>query len=245
MGTSDAFDKVTAFGKYHAQGVIDALQIPEEDVYARQAVKFVFKVMADECRNPHISQTENNRWASDLTYDKIQKRYELYRLYAPLFFPDDCVVDHPALVTAIICDEYIVHANEPIQNPDNNEEHIVRDDGFDEDVLLRASILFDDALNFDIENPPDISTPELGFLVHVNEFQHLEGLEDSMPACTSRELDTMRHQDLDRACMVAWTWTELGNDIKKYAQRLAREIDGILNPPPPPKTWRPSIVPPT
>lgn len=245
MRTSEEFDKVTAFGKYHAQGVIDALQIPEDDFHARQAVKFIFKVMADECRNPQISQTENNRWALDLTYDKTQKRYELYRLYAPYFFPKDHEIDHDALVTAIICDEYIVHANELIQNPQDPEECMMRDDGFDEDVLLRASILFDECLNFDIQNPPDVTMPELAFLLHVNAFETLEEIQSSLNENEFEfsELRKILEEDLEEIRMMAWTWTEFGRDIRKFADHLATEIEEMICPQPPRKPHL-SLVPP-
>lgn len=245
MRTSEEFDKVTAFGKYHAQGVIDALQIPEDDFHARQAVKFIFKVMADECRNPQISQTENNRWALDLTYDKVQKRYELYQLYKSYFFNQGAVIDHDALVTAIICDEYIVHANEPVQNPQAPEECMMRDDGFDEDVLLRASILFDESLNFDIQNPPDVALPELAFLLHVNAFQNLEEIQSSLNENEFEfsELKKILEEDLEEIRMLAWSWTEFGSDIKKYANRLTTRIEEMISPQPPRKPHL-SLVPP-
>ncbi len=233
MSISGEFDKVINFGDHHVQSVIDALEIPEDDTAARQAVKFLFKVMADECRNPNISQTENNRWAIDLTLDKLSKKYANYRTYKDYFFPKGHNVDFDALVTAIICDEYIVHANEPVQDPEDPEEITMRDDGFDTDILFRASVIWDGALRND---PYDEETGtvfyETSFLIHLDILEKLEEMGEDFADLDRDEMSKIRDEELPQFRDLILTWNLFGQGVAEYIDRLQTQIDRILMPRP-------------
>jgi hypothetical protein len=234
MSISGEFDKVINFGDHHLRSVIDALEIPEDDTAALQAVKFRFKVMADECRNPNISQTENNRWAIDLTLDQISKQYDNYRLYKDYFFPKGYNVDLDALVTAVICDEYIIHANEPVQDPEDPEEIIMRDDGFDTDILSRAFVIWDGARRNDLDDEETGSfSYEISFLIHLYILERLEEMGEDFADLDRDEMSKIRDEELPQFRNLILTWNLFGQGVAEYMDRLQTQIDRILTPRPP------------
>lgn len=233
MSISGEFDTVTSLGKHNAQSVIDALGIPKDDKIAQQCVKFIFKQLYGEFRQTSQNSLQANDTTADETFKKIKDRYDLARLYEPYFFPQDHCYDRDAFIVALICDEFVTNINELIQDPNNPEECVMRNDGFDDDVACAANIIWENACSLQVQGTPEDGdfSYEAAFLAHINIFEDLMEIEKSFNDHDREKLISILDKDIPVWKNFVFTWTGVGRDLKDYIENVERALQTKLTPP--------------
>lgn len=233
MSTSEEFDTVTSLGKYNAQSVIKALGIPEDDYIAHQSVRFVFRQLYEEFRPISQNALQANEMTADKTFQKIKHRYDLARLYENYFFPSDHCYDRDPFMVALICDGFVTNINEPIQDPSDSEESIMRDDGFDNDVACVANIIWEGANELAGKGIPedDKFSFESAFLAHINILEDLMDIESSFNEFEPKKLSDILNNDIVVWRNFIFTWTAIGAYLKGYIENIETALHTKLTPP--------------
>ncbi|PZO85766.1 MAG: hypothetical protein DI626_07120 [Micavibrio aeruginosavorus] len=250
MSTLEEKGKIVSLSSFNAHSVMGELNIAPEMKHEMVAIRFVHSVMKSELRAQ--SRVTQNHAASEVTSEKISFRYELFRSFADDFFAMDHGIKMDALSTAVICDELIEHANEPLQPTPEEEEsgapHRSRNDGFDADILHSACIFFEEALHIEqmgiLDDAPAFER-ESFFLAHVNAIGNLRDIEESFDEYSPEDLFSIRDKDLSLIPRFMNRDTQIGQCLQSYLDHMTARIDSLVPPPqkPAPKARHLTLVP--
>ncbi len=116
---------------------------------------------------------------TDQAIDEIKLRYDIYKKYAPDFFPKDYKTDYDVLAVAVICNSYRVEViNGQVPFADNNELKF-RIPGIDDSVIERACTLLNESMDLTDKSLNKQKNPECLFLNYMNVFALLHNQQKS------------------------------------------------------------------
>lgn len=219
---------------YTAAGVAEKIGLSLSAEFERQAVGFVFQHLTKELSSNCATTLESRVVGARATENEVSARLHRAKQYMPDFFLGD-KIQEKALMLAIICDSYVNHINEPDQDEDGNL--IPHSDGFDEDIVLEAVAIWEEAQELSkngiIETIP---REEAVFLAHIMAFDILADIERSMTEDPDfDDLQEILDTNLKPIFAIARRTTHIGDDLWQYAEVVERRIQNILNPPTPPQ----------
>ena len=121
-----------------------------------------------------------------------------------------------------------------MQDPEDPEEIIMRDDGFDTDILSRAFVIWDGARRNDLDDEETGSfSYEISFLIHLYILERLEEMGEDFADLDRDEMSKIRDEELPQFRNLILTWNLFGQGVAEYMDRLQTQIDRILTPRPP------------
>lgn len=217
---------------YTAAGVSERLGLSLSEEFERQAVGFVFDHLTQELSPSCANRLEGRQVSARATEHEVSKRLHRAKQYMPDFFLSDKFPEKP-LMLAIICDSYVNHINEPKQDEDGNL--IPHSDGFDEDTVLDAVAIWEEAQELSKTGESERPVCEVSmFLAHLMDFEILEDIVRNLDEDPDfDDLEEILETDLRPIFAIARGATHIGDDLWQYAEAVERRIQNILNPPTP------------
>lgn len=247
MGTLEEKGKIVSLSSFNAHSVMGELNIAPDMKAETTAIRFVHSMLKNELRAQ--SSVTKNHAASEITIEKVSFRYDLFRSYADEFFAMEDGVKMDALSTAVICDEFINHANEPLQPTADEEENDApvrhRDDGFDIVMLTDACLFYDEAQTMEQTGIPDdeiVFEKESYFLAHVNVIENLRDIEESFDDYTIEDLIAIRDKDFTHVPDFIRPDTQIGQVLQGYLAHMGKRIDALREPAPLPQKKKPRLT---
>lgn len=218
--------------EYTAAGVAENLGLSLSEEFERQAVGFVFHHLTKELSPSCANMLESRRVSARATEHEVSKRLHRAKQYMPDFFLGDKFPEK-ALMLAVICDSYVNHINEPDQDEVGNL--IPHFDGFDEDIVLDAVDIWEEAQELSKTGESEKPVREVSmFLAHLMAFDILEDIERNMTEDPDfDDLEEILETDLRPIFAIVRGATHIGDDLWQYAEAVERRIQNILNPPTP------------
>ncbi len=223
---------ISSVQDFTAAGVCERLGLSLSEKFERKAVDYVFNLLTRELSPSCGSRLEGQRIAAKATEHEISHHLLRVQRFKDDFFLGDKIKEK-ALLLAAICDSYVNHVNEPLQDEDGNM--IPHNDGFDEDVVLEATAIWDEAQEISKTgwfetNPREESV----FLAHIMAFDILEQIEQNMQEDPDfDDLEEILETDLKPILAFVRRATLIGNDLGEYADIVQRKIQDIISPPSP------------
>lgn len=222
--------------EFNGDQVVSHFNLSPEATIERAAMKYMYRMIKDE--SPP-SSSEKHKEIGDITKEKIEFRFDLYKgLSEDFFFGKK--FDKDALSLAVICDEYVTHINEPyfdqVHDDDGAEEDDEiphRRDGFDDDLVLRANTIWEDSMIHGSGGVNDDSAPlsrESLFLAHINAIQDLHEHEQNLDEYDEDVLERIRNKEIPEMRAFADKDTEIGNHLLKFLAHIEQEISAYLPP---------------
>lgn len=220
--------------EFNGDQVIRHFNLPAEYDIERAAMSFMFRTMREATPPKSADDLKN---IAEYTIEKIEMRYALFREFVEDFFQGP--YDGKALVTAVICGEYVNHINDPYPDEYTRTEDIIdepvkfRNDGIDELIVIRACNIWDDATMLHQNGMPkdkeDLPCREAVFLAHLNIFQHIHEITLRLMGEQGEELDdeelyTIISSDIPKGRAVLDLDTQLGQHVSKYFDYLEQEL---------------------
>ena len=220
--------------EFNSDQVTRYFNLPEEYRIERAAMNFMFRTMREEV--PPKSPEDLKDLAS-LTIEKIELRYNIFKEFGEDFFFGS-PYDGEALITAVICDEYVNHINDPYPEEFKRDADVIdepvrfRNDGIEEPVVSRACNIWDDATmlhqNGQPSDPADLPCAEAVFLAHVNVFQHIYEINQKLGELDEDELEEIVTSDIPKGRAILRMDTELGRHVSKYFDYIEQELSPHL-----------------
>lgn len=221
---------------FNGDGVVRYFNLSPSDMTDHAAMKYMYRTMRDEILG---KSAEARQELTQITIEKIEFRYHLYQNFVEDFFFGDAY-DKQALALAVVCDEYVNHINEPyadqVHDDDGSEEGAEiphKDDGFDEDLVLRACTIWEEATVYEtgaVGDNQDELTPESLFLAHINVFENLRDHEERCEEYEEHEIREILEQDIPAARSFARQGTEIGNHLMKFLAHMEQELSAYVRP---------------
>jgi len=231
---------------YTADALLREFDIPDPASIQAISLRYLFKRMAEEIPRKDLSRMRHNKFILEAVKDKVNFRYALYGGFIENFVETVSdfgkFLDEDALIAAVICDGEINRANEPLPDEEIEEyglpKHTVRDDGFDDGVLCRACIIWEQACEL---SQGTRSKEEIGrlaseslFLAHINAMGALAELEEYFDTYDQNELLTFRHVTIPAIRSFTQMNTDIGYRLAKFCdiaqERIVGELEPILRP---------------
>lgn len=204
------------------------------------AMKYMYRTMKDEIP---ARSAEARQEITQLTIEKIEFRYDLYKRFVEDFFFGD-PYDKDALALAVICDEYVNHINEPYQDEVHDQDGAEegtdiphKNDGFDDELVLRACTIWEEATVYEsgaVGDNQDELSPESLFLAHIHVFENLREHEERAHEYEEHEIREILKKDIPAARSFAKQGTEIGNHLLKFLAHMEQELSVHIAPKEPP-----------
>lgn len=213
---------------YTAAGLARKFGLSTE--FERQAVGFVFDILTREISPSCATRLESREVSARATEHEVSARLYRAKQYMPDFFLGDKIAEKP-LMLAIICDSYVNHINEPDQDEDGNL--MPHSDGFDENIVLEAVTIWEEAQYLSKEGAAETPPREESvFLAHIMAFEILEDIEQNMAEDPDfDDLQEILDTDLKPIFAIARGVTHIGDDLWQYAEIVESRIQNIIHPP--------------
>ncbi len=111
----------------------------------------------------------------------------------------------------------------------------MRDDGFDNDVICKATIIWEDANEMVASGLSEDGKFlwESAFLAHINIFENLLEIESYFNEYDDGDLMGALNTDIPPWKNFIFTWTGIGRDLQVYIENVETAIQTKLTPPRP------------
>ncbi len=208
-----------SFSEYSVEAVFKHLDLREDQIEEREAVRFVYKQYAHgefKSDNPQLAVTD--------TIERVTQRFDMLNHYAENFFPEN---NHEwdALLIAIICDDMIEEAS----NLKEADDIGAIQDFSDDYAVKMADRFFDDAT--DLANrgllKDEVVSPEALFLAHINTILDMHIKIDNIDQYNEDELYEIK-EETQHARSFMRPETDIGYELLGAIDKLAKEVEARL-----------------
>ena len=211
---------------FNNQPIYDYFGFGPERTLERKAIAFLRRAYREGVPTDHLPPQDRNRKICNETIQKIEFRLGLDRRFRGSFFSTP-PKNNDTLTLAIICDEYVNHINEQVQN--TSGKIIDRlDDGFPDALVTRAQTLWEEALAIESSGQVGIAEnfpEEALFLSHINALQNLRDYEASLNDYDAAQLPDIITQNFTPARKFCAANTEIGQELLAFIDALQSRLE--------------------
>lgn len=220
--------------EFNGDQVVSHFGVAPHQTVIIAAMNFMFRTFKEVYPTEATDLKGRSKEVAIQTQTEIDNRYDLFKELCD-DIPKKRKFDIDALAVAVICDEYVLHINEPRQAP--NGDIVDHYDGIEEDLAKRAQRLWEEACDLlDGSIPPRECSAEAIILGHILPFrnlnEHIEEFAKDPDADYSEILDLISAIRLfaDKKTNIGMNLIAIVNDIEQ--ELLARPQISTLPPPP-------------
>ncbi len=230
---------ITSVFSLYAARAADKAGIPADLKIARDCAELAFSAILETQAHTDLSSPlEKNKFATEETTAWLTPRYKSCEKYVPDFFKSFASYDQEAVITAMLCSEYLKLANLFSNSEDPTIPTIFRNESVDEDIISRAEDFINEAqqivqivLNGNILPSVFDPTPESIYLAHGFLWDRLTESDDAgYDECDTEQARNIKDNLLTPIRTFVYDYTVLGQDIIQHVNRIENNLKNVAVP---------------